>query len=92
MQTICECLKEFHLDVGCTDTDVSLMQECVALAIEFPELVDSWDLAIATVLMMMDARQREIFRFDDLYPEAFHTAVFEGTQGFPILVVDEDGK
>ena len=40
MQTVFESTKEFEFGVSFTDTDVSLIQECVALATEHPDLAE----------------------------------------------------
>jgi len=90
LQTIFECTKELHLNLGSTNTDISLMQECVALATQYPELSGYWTDAIALVLTMMDAAQRDSFRFDRLYPDALEVAVFGGTEADPIVIFDED--
>lgn len=72
-----------------TDTDISLIQEAVALATAYPELSTCWTEAIAFVLTMMGPSQRDLFRFERLYPDALSTAVFGGTEENPIDV-DED--
>ena len=91
LHAIFECTKEFDLKIAVTDTDLSLIQECVALATQYPELSDFWTDAIAFVLGMMDARQREWFRFEQLYPDALETAIFGGgSEDDPIVVSDEE--
>jgi hypothetical protein len=89
MQTVFETTKEFELRVSFTDTDVSLVQECVALATTHQELSDCWIDAIALITTMMDAEQRALFRFDRLYPDAIEIAVFGGGVDDPIIIADE---
>ena len=90
MQTVFESSKEFELGVAFTDTDVSLIQECAALATEHPDLAEHWIDAIALTITMMDANQRATFRFDRLYPNAIEAAVFGGDKENPIVVADDD--
>lgn len=90
MHAIFESTKEFDLEVGSTDTDVSLIQECVAEATQYQELSDYWSEAIALTLSMMDARQRDWFRFERMYPEAIAIAVFGDGEDNPIIIADDD--
>jgi hypothetical protein len=90
MQTVFDSTKQFELHVSFTDTDISLTQECVALATEHPGLSGYWEDAIALTLTMMDAEQRDRFRFERLYPEAVEAVMHGGDEGNPIIVVDED--
>jgi len=90
MQAVFEITKEFELRVSFTNTDVSLIQECVALATSFPELSCYWIDAIALIIMMMDDEQRVLFQFDRLYPQVFEVAVFGGGQEDPIVIADDD--
>ena len=90
MQTVFESSKEFELGVAFTDTDVSLIQECVALATEHPDLAEHWIDAIALTITMMDADQHVTFRFNRLYPNAIEAAVFGGNKKNPIVVADDD--
>jgi len=90
MEAVFETTKEFELRVAFTDTDVSLIQECVALATEHHELSEYWIDAIALTITMMDAEQRAFFRFDRLYPNAIEIAVFGGDEENPIVIVDDD--
>lgn len=89
MQTVLDSTRQFELHVSLTDTDISLIQECVALATEHPELANHWGDAIAIMLTVMDAEQRDWFRFDRLYPEAVEAAVHGGGVENPIIVMDE---
>ena len=71
--------------------DLSLIQECVALATNHPELSAFWTDAIAYVLGMMDARQRDWFQFEQLYPKALETAIFgDGSEDDPIIISDDE--
>lgn len=90
MQTVFESTKEFELGVSFTDTDISLIQECVALATEHPGLSGCWTDAIALIITMMDAEQRALFRFDRLYPNALEVAVFGGSEEDPIIIGDDE--
>lgn len=97
LQAVFECTKELELHVAVTDIDISLIQENVALATTHPELSASWTEAIALVLSMMNPAQRELFRFERLYPDAIAIAVFGDTEENPIVIdgdqvvlVDED--
>lgn len=90
MQALFECTKEFELLVSFTDTDISLTQECVALATGYPNLAHYWNEAIALTITMMDAPQRELFRFDRTYPEAIEVAVFGGDEENPIVIADDE--
>jgi hypothetical protein len=90
MQTVFESTKEFELGVAFSDTDVFLIQECVALTTEHPVLAEHWIDAIALVITMMDVDQRAVFRFDRLYPNAIEVAVFGGDKENPIVVADDD--
>jgi len=71
-----------------SDTDISLVQECVALATDHPALSVFWTDAITLVLLLMTAQQRDTFRFDRLYPQVVERAILGGTEDDPI-VVDE---
>ena len=90
MWTVFESTKEFYLGVSFTNTDVSLIQECVALATEHPELSMHWTNAIALITTMMDAPQCALFHFGHLYPNAIEMAVFGGHEEDPIIVVNDD--
>ena len=90
MWTIFESTKEFDLGVSFTNTDVLLIQECVALATEHMELSMHWTHVIALITTMMDAPQHALFHFDCLYPNAIEMAVFGGHEEDSIIVVDDD--
>ena len=90
MQTVFESTKEFDLGVSFTNTNVSLIQECIALATEHPELSTHWTNVIALITTMMDAPQHALFCFDRLYPNAIEMAVFGGHEEDPIIVVDNN--
>ena len=60
MQTVFESTKEFNLGVSFTNTDVSLIQECIALATEHPELSTHWTNAIVLITTMMDTPQHTL--------------------------------
>ena len=60
MWTIFESTKEFDLGVSFTNTDVSLIQECIALATEHPELSTHWTNAIVLITTMMDTPQHTL--------------------------------
>lgn len=90
MQAVFEITKEFELRVSFTNTDVSLIQECVALATAHQELSEYWIDAIALILTMMDDEQRALFRFDRLYPDALEIAVFGGGPEDPIIIGEDD--
>ena len=90
MPTIFESTKEFDLGISFTNTDVLLIQECIDLATEHPELSMHWTNVIVLITTMMDAPQRALFHFDRLYPNAIEMAVFGGHEEDPIIVVDDD--
>ena len=59
MWTIFESTKEFNLGVSFTNTDVSLIQECVALATEHLELSMHWTNVIALITTMMVLNRKD---------------------------------
>ena len=89
MQAILASTKEFELRVSFSNTDISLIQECVAVATEHPGLSMYWNDAIALTIIMMDTQQRALFWFNRLYPNAIETAVFGGSVEDPIIVHDD---
>ena len=86
MQTILASTKEFELEVSFSNTDISLIQECVTLATEHPGLSAYWNDAIALTIIMMDAQQHTLFRFNRLYTNAIEMAIFGGSVENPIIV------
>ena len=90
MQTVFESSKEFELGVAFTNTDMSLIQECVVLATEHPDQAEHWIDAIALTITMMDADQHATLRFDRLFPNTIEVAVFGGDKENPIVVADDD--
>lgn len=90
MQTVLESTKEFDLGTSFTNSDISLIQECIAMATEHPVLAAYWTDAMALIMTMMDTEQRALFRFDRLYPNALEVAVFGGSEDDPIIVGDDD--
>ena len=89
MQAILASTKEFELGDSFSNTDISLIQECVALATEHPGLSTYWNDAITLTIIMMDAQQRTLFWFDRLYPNAIEIAVFGGSVEDSIIVHDD---
>ena len=89
MQAILASTKEFKLGVSFSNTDISLIQECVALATENPGLSAYWNDAITLTIIMMDAQQCALFRFDRLYPNAIEMTVFRGSVEDPIIIHDD---
>ena len=69
--------------------DISLIQECIALATEHPGLSAYWNDAIALTIIMMDAQQHALFWFNRLYPNAIEMAVFGGSIEDPTIVHDD---
>jgi hypothetical protein len=91
LQTVLAATREFELGVSLSSTDVSLIQECVALATQHLELTDHWSNAASLMLSMMTADQRAQHQFDRLYPEALHAAVFGGdAENNPIIIADDE--
>ena len=88
MQAILASTKEFKLRVSFSNTDISLIQECVALATEHPGPSAYWNDTIALTIIMMDAQQCALFWFNRLYPNAIEMAVFGGSIENPIIVHD----
>ena len=88
MQAILASTKEFELGVSFSNTDISLIQECVALATEHPGLSAYWNDAIALTIIMMDTQQHALFQFNRLYPNAIKTAIFGGSIEDLIIVHD----
>jgi predicted SnoaL-like aldol condensation-catalyzing enzyme len=88
LYTVFETAQVLELNTFVTDTDLSLIQEVVALATGYPELAAQWGDAITFVCRMMDHRQSEWFAFERLYPEALEAAMLEGTEEDPIVIVD----
>jgi hypothetical protein len=89
MQCVFECAKEFELDIAVTDTDLTLIQECVTLSTDYPDLSPFWIDAIAYVCAVMNTRQRKWFAFERLYPRAIEVAIFGGTEDDPIVILDD---
>ena len=90
MHIVFECGREFGLDIFVTDTDLCLINECVALATEHAELSACWGDAITYTRMMMNQEQRERFAIERLYPEAIEAAIFGRSEVDAIVVEDGD--
>jgi hypothetical protein len=90
MQTVFESAKQLDLRVFFTDTDLSLIQECIAEATNYPGLSESWRAAIGSVVVMMDSEQRDWYRFERMHPEILDAVVFGGGEDDPIIVEDDE--
>lgn len=78
------------MELAISDADACLIQECVALATGYPVLSSWWTDAITLVLLMMDARQRDFFRFETLYPEVVDKILQRGSEADPIVIDDDE--
>ena len=89
LQCIFDCARDFNLEVTIPDTDLALIQECVTLSTDYPDLSLLWIDAIAYVCAVMDGRQRRWFAFERLHPRAMEAAIFGGTEDDPIVILDD---
>jgi len=88
MQTVFESAKHFDIRLFFSDSDLCLIEECIAEATTYAGLSESWRDAIGLVLAMMDAQQRDLYRFERMHPEILEAVVFGGSEDDPIIVED----